>query len=428
MNQKAEECRPTIAASAEESAQRVIKWMQHSGEETTRRTQTVEYPKRPRMDTDRGHRYQNNLPHCTKEDRVLKTNQKYITRTVEALAEHTHPSKALKHLSRVREVEGVCECGPQIRHKVRHDSNESMQERLQEIRLKIVMHTTKEKRKERATRIREAMSTRKSRFQHTAKKKLRLVITSLMQRASINEVITSQNKGNGQGIVTEMGAVASEVIKFYTEWFASKVAYKDRWNSWEAMMALDTSKLTDTKYRSFVESAYREDFEKHNKSQRDRGIWNGIWAAIDLHTVKEAIKSFRRGKAAGPSGIAYDDLKALSDDNLRPIVELMQQFMDDKGIPQCINRDLLRPLPKTEGGLADLALTRPIALMEVLGKLFEKILFMRIVIVLEQENMIDGSQYGGMPHRSTREPIRIRQSCGRTHKNQVRNCMHSQLT
>ena len=86
-----------------------------------------------------------------------------------------------------------------------------------------------------------------------------------MQRASINEVITSQNNGKGQGIVTEMGAVASAVIKFYTEWFASKVAYKDRWNSWEAMMALDTSKLADTKYRSFIEDAYREDFEKHNK-------------------------------------------------------------------------------------------------------------------------------------------------------------------
>ena len=72
-----------------------------------------------------------------------------------------------------------------------------------------------------------------------------------------------------------------------------------------------------------------------------------IWAAIDLHTVKEAIKSFRRGKAAGPSGIAYDDLKALSDDNLRPIVALMQEVMDDKGIPQCINRDLLRPVSYT---------------------------------------------------------------------------------
>ena len=120
---------------------------------------------------------------------------------------------------------------------------------------------------------------------------------------------------------------------------------------------------------------------------------------IDLGTIKEAIKSFKRGKAAGPSGIAYDDLKALLDDNLRPIVELMQQFMDNRGLPQCINRGLPRPLPQTEGGLADLALTRPIALMEVLGGLFEKILFMRIVTVLEQENMIDGSQYGGMPYR-----------------------------
>ena len=43
-------------------------------------------------------------------------------------------------------------------------------------------------------------------------------------------------------------------------------------------MALDTSGLADDKYKSFVESAYREDFEKRNKSQRDRGIWDGVWA------------------------------------------------------------------------------------------------------------------------------------------------------
>ena len=67
----------------------MTKWMQHSGEETTKRTQTVEYPERPRT-----------LQHCTKEGRVPKANQKHITRAVTALEEHTHPSKALKHLSR----------------------------------------------------------------------------------------------------------------------------------------------------------------------------------------------------------------------------------------------------------------------------------------------------------------------------------------
>ena len=51
-------------------------------------------------------------------------------------------------------------------------------------------------------------------------------------------------------------------------------------------------------------------------------------------------------------------------------------------------------------------LTRPIALMEALGKLFERILFIRIVEVMADKEMIDLSQHGGMAKRSTADPLR----------------------
>jgi len=50
----------------------------------------------------------------------LKANQKHITRVIAEIEERLHPSKALKHLSRVRQVEGVCECGPAMRDWMRH--------------------------------------------------------------------------------------------------------------------------------------------------------------------------------------------------------------------------------------------------------------------------------------------------------------------
>ena len=132
-----------------------------------------------------------------------------------------------------------------------------------------------------------------------------------------------------------------------------------------------------------------------------------MWADIDLGSVKEGLGLFKGGKAGGPSGTTYDLIKALDEDNLAPIVALMRQCMDDRKLPRALNRSMLRALPKTEGGLADLNLTRPIALIEALGKMFERILFIRIVKPLADNDMVDLNRHGGMSKRSTADPLRI---------------------
>ena len=143
---------------------------------------------------------------------------------------------------------------------------------------------------------------------------------------------------------------------------------------------MDPEGLKDPTHAEFINLAYKESFEKFDRLQQNEGIWDSLKDPITLEVVKQALRNMRAGTAGGPSGITYDILKALDDANLEPIREQMQQFLNERNLPRVLNRSLLRPLPKTDAGLADLALTRPIALIETLGKLFEKIIFDRIQI------------------------------------------------
>ena len=76
-------------------------------------------------------------------------------------------------------------------------------------------------------------------------------------------------------------------------------------------------------------------------------------------------------------------------------------------VPATWNKTVLRPLPKSEAGLYDISKTRPIALMEVILKLLERVIFTRINKVIDDNNMLRSEQYGGINGRQMQDPIRI---------------------
>ena len=97
-----------------------------------------------------------------------------------------------------------------------------------------------------------------------------------------------------------------------------------------------------------------------------------------------------------------------SDENLERLVETMNGIMTKgKQVPESWNLTLLRPLPKTEAGLYDISKTRAIALMEVILKLLERVVFSRINSVIDDNDMLRGEQYGGINGRQIQDPIRI---------------------
>ena len=117
---------------------------------------------------------------------------------------------------------------------------------------------------------------------------------------------------------------------------------------------------------------------------------------------------FRANKAPGPSGVSIEMVKLMSDENLERLVETMNGIMTKgKQVPESWNLTLLRPLPKTEAGLHDISKTRPIALMEVVLKLLERVVFSRINSVIDDNDMLRGEQYGGINGRQIQDPIRI---------------------
>ncbi len=128
---------------------------------------------------------------------------------------------------------------------------------------------------------------------------------------------------------------------------------------------------------------------------------------VTLQTLVDAIKSMKSSTASGPSGLNYEILKAMDKEHLGHIVHIMNEITRTGKVPTEINRPLLKPLPKTDKGLNALSLTRPIALMETILKLYERIIFGRVLDVITRHKMLREEQYGALPKRSAGSPIRV---------------------
>ena len=70
------------------------------------------------------------------------------------------------------------------------------------------------------------------------------------------------------------------------------------------------------------------------------------------------------------------------------------------GIPDSLNRAILKLLPKSCKGLRDMNAVRPIALMESISKVFEQIIIGRILKVIVDNEVLDLAQYGALHYKN----------------------------
>ena len=145
-------------------------------------------------------------------------------------------------------------------------------------------------------------------------------------------------------------------------------------------MDLDTSHIADPEIRKFIEIAYLR--------QTEEDIWGLVIKAMRVGNLREEMMKFRANKAPGPSGVSIKMIKLMSDANPEVLVKTMNGIMT-KGeqAPESWNMALLRPLPKMEACLYDIRKTSPIALMEVIVKLLESVVFSRIDAVIDNNSM-----------------------------------------
>ena len=69
----------------------------------------------------------------------------------------------------------------------------------------------------------------------------------------------------------------------------------------------------------------------------------------------------------------------MNDENLERVAESVDKItLRGRQVSATWNKAVLRPLSKSEAGLYDISKTRPIALMEVILKLLDRVIFTRI--------------------------------------------------
>ena len=122
---------------------------------------------------------------------------------------------------------------------------------------------------------------------------------------------------------------------------------------------------------------------------------------ITEEEVNDAIQAMKDGKAAGPTGLVGDMLKAAGSWGVKRITEICNLVLKEGCIPKDWELSTLIPLYKGKGDPLDCGSYRAIKLLEHGMKVFERVLEKRIRKIVK----IDEMQFGFMPGRGTTDAI-----------------------
>ena len=127
--------------------------------------------------------------------------------------------------------------------------------------------------------------------------------------------------------------------------------------------------------------------------------------------VKSALKAMKSGKAAGSDEISSEMLRALGDNSIKRITELVNMIYNSGDLPKDLKKSIFVPIPK-KAKAVNCADFRTISLMSHFTKLLLRIILERNKRRLEQE--VGETQSGFRTGKGTREGIfNMRMICER---------------
>lgn len=116
--------------------------------------------------------------------------------------------------------------------------------------------------------------------------------------------------------------------------------------------------------------------------------------------VKKAILSLKRNNSCGYDEIPGTLLVYCVDEFVKPLTFLINQSYDEGICPEALKLAVIKPVFK-KGDKLNVANYRPIALLPVISKIFEKIICQRMNVFLEKYNVLNVNQHGFRKNRST---------------------------
>ena len=129
----------------------------------------------------------------------------------------------------------------------------------------------------------------------------------------------------------------------------------------------------------------------------------GPFEIITSEEVKVAIGETKVDKAAGPSGVASEMLKAAGEDGIMWMVDLFNQIISEEKIPDDWKKSWMVTVYKGKGDALDCGSYRGIKLLDHAMKVFERVMEKRVRRNVNLEEM----QFGFRPGRGTTDAIFI---------------------
>ncbi|VDI58124.1 Hypothetical predicted protein [Mytilus galloprovincialis] len=173
------------------------------------------------------------------------------------------------------------------------------------------------------------------------------------------------------------GAIQLELLRFIIEKNRKQLASEilDR-KTEAAKCAIDPKVVSDTYQGRFGGESQKVDLSKYPKPKPANN-----WLLLKPFTRVEVTKAFERAKrdsAAGPDGIALDDLKSIDKSNAM-LTNIFNVWLFTRLVPSTIkeNRSIL--LPKGTEGLDDINNWRPLTISSVMLRLYTNILASRVL-------------------------------------------------
>ena len=123
--------------------------------------------------------------------------------------------------------------------------------------------------------------------------------------------------------------------------------------------------------------------------------------------VKKVITNLDSSKASGPGCIPVVVLKNCEPELLYILAELFSMCLKGPYFPDCWKVSLVVPVFKNVGERSTAKNYRPVSLLSVVSKVFEKLVNYRIVDRLEKCGLFSDFQYGFRSSRSTADLLTV---------------------
>jgi hypothetical protein len=161
-------------------------------------------------------------------------------------------------------------------------------------------------------------------------------------------------------------------------------------------------------WQEYFRNLLNEEFEWDKSSVQDSttgspGTARGTCKLITEGEVRKAMSKMKNGKAAGPSGIVAEMLKAAGNDGVQWMTELCNAVIQEGRIPDDWRKSWMTAVYKGKGDALDCSSYRGIKLLDHVMKVMERVLEAR----LRSQVVINDMQFGFREGRGTTDAIFI---------------------